>query len=172
MLKALAPDLYLKSFHALDPHALRRRGIRALLVDLDNTLALWRYGRPDPELSRWVDSLRAAGIEPCIVSNARPRRVREFAEALSIPAVWGEFKPRRRAFLRGMELLGATPAETAVLGDQLLTDILGGKRLNLFTILVVPMSPRELLWTRLVRRLERWILARLRREGLLSEPLG
>lgn len=165
------PDLYLKSVYSLDPKALRSRGIRALLVDLDNTLVMWRYGQPGPQEVAWVQSLRSAGIEPCIVSNSRPHRVFACAKALQIPAVADAAKPFGRAFRKAMALLGTSPSETAVIGDQLFTDILGGNRLGLYTILVIPVSERELMWTRLVRRLERKVIKRLQLRGLLKGPL-
>ncbi|HEX6988805.1 MAG TPA: YqeG family HAD IIIA-type phosphatase [Bacillota bacterium] len=170
MLGLLVPDLYLTSIHALDAHALRARGIRALIVDLDNTLVPWSGRETGDDVRAWVHRVRAAGLEPCIVSNNSPRRVAEVAGQLGIPCVPAAAKPRRRAFRRAMERLGAAPQETAVLGDQLFTDILGARRLGLYTILVRPVSERELWWTRQVRRLERWVLARMLRRGLLTGP--
>lgn len=167
---AFKPDLYLKTIYDLDPQALRRRGIRALLVDLDNTLVMWRYGQPGEEEAAWMDSVRAAGIQPCIVSNSRPSRVYACADYLQVPAVADAGKPLGRAFRRAMEILGAAPHETAVIGDQLLTDIFGGNRLGLYTILVVPVSKRELMWTRMMRRIERRLLKSLRERGLLTGP--
>lgn len=170
MWSLLVPDLYLKSIHALDPEALRARGIRALIVDLDNTLVPWGGRETDEALRAWVQRVRAAGVEPCIVSNNSRRRVDEVADPLGVPSVPAAAKPRRRAFRRAMERLGATPSETAVLGDQLFTDVLGAKRLGLYTILVVPMSEHELWWTRQVRRLERRVLAAMMARGLLDGP--
>jgi len=168
----LVPDLYIASIYDLDARALRARGIRGLIVDLDNTLVPWHGSETDEALRGWVRRLRDAGIEPCIVSNARSRRVEAVARQLDIPSVPWAAKPRRRAFRRAMERLGVNPAETAVLGDQLFTDILGAKRLGLYTILVVPVSQREMWWTRQVRRLERRVLAWMKRRGLLTGPVG
>lgn len=170
MLKLLIPDLYIQSIYSLDTAMLRSCGIRGLIVDLDNTLVTWRYGQPDQQLVKWVESLRSDGIEPCIVSNNRVARVQEVGKFLGIPSVGAAVKPRRRAFRRAMEQLGTPPAETAVLGDQIFTDVLGARRLGLYSILVVPISERELLWTQLVRRLERRWLKWLVRRGLVEGP--
>ena len=67
-----------------------------------------------------------------------------------------------------MELLGTKPEETAVLGDQLLTDVYGGNRLGMYTILLIPLSEKELFTTRLVRTFERWLLKYFRSRGMLK----
>lgn len=171
MLKALIPDLYLESIHDLDPERLRRRGIKAVLVDLDNTLTQWRYGQPDATLAAWVQRLRDSGIEPFIVSNNRRHRVQAFVEALRIDGLADAVKPRRAGYRKAMRALKIDdPAQVAVLGDQLFTDILGGNRLGAMTILVRPVSQREMLWTRFVRILERAVMRRLLRDGLLQGP--
>lgn len=170
MLRWLAPDEYLPSVRHLDLRRLRARGIRALIVDLDNTLAPWRGGLPAPEVAAWVEEARRLGMGVCIVSNSWGGRVHEVGQALGVPVVGAAVKPRRSAFLRAMRLLGSDPGETAVIGDQLFTDVLGGKRLGLYTVLVVPLSRREFLGTRLVRRLERWVLRRLEQGGRLAGP--
>jgi predicted HAD superfamily phosphohydrolase YqeG len=61
-----------------------------------------------------------------------------------------------------MDLLGTSPGETAVVGDQIFTDVLGGNRLGLLTILVMPISPKEFISTQLVRKLERMVLRYLK----------
>lgn len=172
VLRWLAPDEYLPSVRHVDLRRLQARGIRGLIVDLDNTLAPWRGGPPSPELVAWVAEARRLGLGVCIVSNNWGERVQAVGRVLGVPVVRGAVKPRRSAFRRALALLGTTPQETAVIGDQLFTDVLGGKRLGMYTVLVVPLSRREFVGTRLVRRLERWVLRRLQRAGWLSEPVA
>ncbi len=80
------------------------------------------------------------------------------AAALGLPAVTGALKPRRGALRRALSVMGTAPETTALVGDQLFTDILGGNRLGLYTILVRPQSRKEFVLTRLVRRVERAVL--------------
>ncbi|HHW74588.1 MAG TPA: HAD hydrolase-like protein, partial [Firmicutes bacterium] len=77
-------------------------------------------------------------------------------------------KPRRRAFRKALQILDLTASETAVVGDQIFTDVLGGNRLGLYTILVTPINDKEFIWTRMIRCLERFVLKRLQRQGRLK----
>jgi uncharacterized protein len=140
----------------IDPVDLAARGMKGVVLDLDNTLAEWRGKEASPAIDLWLGRLRAAGLTACIVSNAATTlRVRRIADRLGLPWVTRAVKPLRRAFLRAMYLMKTTPATTAVVGDQLLTDILGGNRLGMYTILVEPLGPREGISTRLQRPFER-----------------
>jgi HAD superfamily phosphatase (TIGR01668 family) len=144
-------------------------GIKAVLLDLDNTLVEWNNPEPTVELKQWLAAVRARGMQPCLVSNNRGARVSEFAAKVGLPYVSRAVKPRRKGFREAMAKLGVTPAQTAVVGDQLFTDILGGNRSGAYTILVQPLHPRELLWTRMMRRFERPLLRRWHAEGLRPE---
>ncbi|MDD3705135.1 MAG: HAD hydrolase-like protein [Clostridiaceae bacterium] len=77
---------------------------------------------------------------------------------MKLPAVYKAIKPSKTAFRRAMKLMNSVPANTAVIGDQIFTDVLGGNRLGLYTILVAPISDKEFIWTRIIRKLERHIL--------------
>lgn len=166
----LVPDLYVASIFDLDLERLRRHGLRGFILDLDNTLVEWGYPEPTEPLRRWVERLRAAGFRACIVSNNSPSRVQAFARSLSVPGIDKAVKPRRGAYRRAMALMGTGAAETAVVGDQVFTDILGGKRLGLYTVLVAPVSRTEFLGTRLTRMVEGAWLRHLMRRGRLVAP--
>ncbi|MGH2425704.1 MAG: YqeG family HAD IIIA-type phosphatase, partial [bacterium] len=100
-------------------------------------------------------------MQACIVSNNFAGRVRTLAEHLHVPVVIGAVKPTPWAFRKAMKVMGTTPRETALVGDQLFTDILGGNLLGLRTILVDPLSAREFPTTMLVRRIERLVRRRV-----------
>ena len=170
-LEKLAPHEYYSSTLDIDPAELAACGIRGLILDLDNTLAPWKYGVPTPELASWVVSVRQAGIRCHIVSNHGDRRVMLFSRFLGIDGTANAAKPAGKAFRAAMKLMGTAPGETAVVGDQLFTDILGGRRQGCHTILVVPACPMDLGWTRLMRRVERAIFQKLQSRGLVpAEP--
>ncbi len=152
----------------MEPEELRAAGIKAVILDLDNTIVPWRGRTPARELFAWLDRFREADMPICIVSNNGSERVWKFADTIRVPAIPNARKPGRKAFRQALALLGTKPSETAVIGDQLFTDVLGGNRLGLFTILVQPIDQREFIGTRLVRQVERRVLAWLRKRGWLS----
>lgn len=167
MLQILCPDECLASVYDIDLAALRRKGIRALILDLDNTLVSWDRQEVSDELKNWIQKAKSLGFSACIASNGLTERVMSLAQELQVPAIPKAVKPRKRPFRRALALLGATPEEAAVVGDQIFTDILGGNRMDLYTILINPLSQRELRTTRMVRRVERRILDRFSRRGMV-----
>ena len=159
MLNHLRPHRVARRLIDLDCEEMVARGIRGIILDLDNTLSPWRSGVITLEVERWIGRLRDAGLVACVVSNAATAgRVRPVADRLGLPWVTRAAKPLPRGFLRGMRLMGTTPESTAIVGDQLFTDILGGNNLGLYTVLVDPISSQEALITKLLQRpLERWL---------------
>ncbi|HHT42462.1 MAG TPA: YqeG family HAD IIIA-type phosphatase [Firmicutes bacterium] len=167
-MRLLVPDVVFSSVLDIDLADLKRRGIEGLLIDIDNTLVPWGDPRMDQAFIDWVESAKEKGFQVCLVSNALPDRAKSFAELLDIPAVGRAMKPLSRAFRRGMKLLGLQPKKVAVVGDQLFTDVFGGNRLGIYTVLVSPLSKTELGATRFMRRLERGVLRKLVQRGLVS----
>ncbi|MBI3925740.1 MAG: YqeG family HAD IIIA-type phosphatase [Armatimonadetes bacterium] len=149
------PHIVLDHISELDPRILLELGRPAVLVDLDNTLLTWGQQELDPEVTTWVTDGLAAGLKLCMLSNTRSHRAATYAERLGIPYVGRALKPRRGAARNAMKKLGSRPEGTAIVGDQLFTDVLLGKRLGLYTILVKPHNLKEQMWMRMVRRVER-----------------
>lgn len=133
---------------------LLRRGIRGVVFDLDNTLVPYGSCHVPEDVHEWLERFRACGLRGAVVSNALPWRVRGLAQRLGWPAVAGWPKPSPARLRRAMTVLGTTPGTTALVGDQLFTDIWPGNRLGLFTILVEPLDRREFPTTRISRWLE------------------
>ncbi|MEW6308633.1 MAG: YqeG family HAD IIIA-type phosphatase [Bacillota bacterium] len=161
MFEVLRPRDTADSIYHIDLAALKLKGIRGIIFDLDNTLTSWDQGQVLPELVRWFAALRQSGLNAAIVSNNKAARVEQFASALGIPGMAMAGKPRRGSFRKAMQLMGTTAADTAVVGDQVFTDILGGNRLGTHTVLVQPIGTAEFVWTRLMRRLEALVLKQL-----------
>jgi hypothetical protein len=160
--KILVPDIYVKSVYDLDLDELYAKGIRAIITDLDNTLVPWDDPLPNEGLLKWLTQVQNKGFSVYIVSNNSRERVQKFANAFGVPAISKAVKPRRRAFRIACQEMGVTLEETAVIGDQIFTDVLGGNRLGVFTILVVPVSDNEFFGTKIMRMLERFILRKLK----------
>jgi HAD superfamily phosphatase (TIGR01668 family) len=165
----LVPDVICESVFAIDFGQLTNRGIRGLLIDIDNTLVPWGEPQMEEAFVAWVKRAKEEGFALCLVSNAIKNRAQSFAALLEIPAVGRALKPLGRAFRRGMQELGLSPKEVAVVGDQLFTDVLGGNRLGIYTILINPLSRSELGTTKLVRRMECRALDRLAKQGKVSK---
>lgn len=168
-MQILRPAEYHKSIFEIDLERLRQKGYRAIMLDLDNTLVRWNHPDPTPGLQEWLRRVQALGFCVCIVSNNSGSRVSEFAAKVSVPFVPAAAKPRRKGFREAMERFGVSPHETVVVGDQIFTDILGGNRAGAYTILVVPIDPKEFFLTQIVRRVERRVLRYMRRKGLLGQ---
>lgn len=158
MLRLLYPDRHLDSIFDLNPDFLLKMGIRGLITDMDNTLVPWNDRNLTSRLERWIALFRARGIKFFIISNNSRERGGQIAEELGIPALWYAAKPGKKAFRKALQVMQLPPEEVAVIGDQVFTDILGGNRLGLYTILVTPISRKEFFWTKLMRALERVVL--------------
>ncbi|GGE43331.1 hypothetical protein GCM10011391_22680 [Pullulanibacillus camelliae] len=168
MLEKFLPNQHVKNIFEITPEILQEHGIKGVVTDLDNTLVAWDVPQATPELALWFKSMQAAGISVTIVSNNHEQRVRAFSEPLGIPFISKARKPLTRAFQKAIREMGLTKETVVVVGDQLLTDVLGGRRLGVHTILVVPVAQSDGWATRFNRRIERLILAKLRRKGLVD----
>lgn len=169
-LEGFVPDEVVRSVAEIDLDALAARGIEGLVIDVDNTLLAHGTLEIDPERLAWARRA-VKRFRVCLLSNSiSGRRLRWLRELLGVPglAVWNwNRKPFRGGFRRALALTGTAPAHTAMIGDQLLSDILGGNRAGMHTILVTPIHPREFVATRHVnRRLERMIRQRLAARGV------
>lgn len=155
----LSPDLYYRAVRSIDLDELTRSGIDTLLVDLDNTLLPRDTNVVPDELRSWAHTLAERGFRVCLVSNNWHDRVHVVASELGFSLVSKAVKPLPFAFLRALSILGSSRARAAVVGDQLFTDVLGGKLLGMRTILVFPLSETDLPHTLLLRRIESRLLA-------------
>ncbi len=169
MWKRFSPALRIKNLADLKPDYLLARGVKGVLLDLDNTLVEWGQVEVSPATLAWVEEMKKSGLKMCIVSNALKERVKVVGEKLGIPWVCQGIKPRRTPFKKALALLGTAPEETATVGDQLFTDIWGGNRMALYTVWMTPLSTKELFFTRIVRRLERIVAKQLRKKGIISD---
>lgn len=156
--KGLQPDLFVKSIFSLDINWLKNRGIKGVLLDIDNTLITHKQKIPDEKVVELIKFFQKNGIQTAIVSNATKRRVDVFNEKLGLYARYRAFKPSNRGFLKAMSKLKLIPEETAVIGDQLFTDVRGGNRLGLTTILVEPLDVNEPITVRVKRVLEKLLV--------------
>ncbi len=161
-LKRFLPREQVSGVTSINLEALKARGIELLMVDLDNTLLGWKGSELSDEVTHWMAVVHALGFSVCLVSNAAPARLRVQAQRLNVDYVPVARKPSRRGLRKAMKRFRKSPEQTAMIGDQIFADVLAGNRLGVYTILVVPLDLEEQWWMKFVRRLERWVLDRLK----------
>ena len=136
---SLVPDRLFETYEEITPEYLQQRGIRLLLSDLDYTLAPKYVPHPDDRVREWLRRMEEGGVQVMILSNNRSsHRVETFCRELGIPYVGHAQKPRTTGFHRAMEQAGVTAAETAMMGDKLLTDMLGANLAGVLALMVEP----------------------------------
>jgi len=161
LLDRLLPDEELDSIFELDPEWLRSLGKRGIIFDLDNTLGRRGSPRLDERVLQLLKELEGAGFKIGILSNSSRARER-IEEGLGVggrPVYFNARKPRRGGFRQVLAQMGLRPEEVVMVGDQLFTDVLGAKRLGIYSILVRPVDPHEPLAVRLGRLVARALLA-------------
>ncbi|KKO51255.1 YqeG family HAD IIIA-type phosphatase [Paenibacillus sp. DMB20] len=171
MFEMLIPKLRVNTVFDINLEELYKKGYRGIITDLDNTLVGAKAPLATPELVEWFKKVKEIGFQLIIVSNNQLERVSKFATPLDIQYVHEARKPSNAPFRKAMEMMELTHEQTVVVGDQMLTDVYGGNRLGLYTILVMPIAINDEGWlTRLFnRRVERIALTRLRKRGLWIE---
>ena len=159
------PDIYQKSIYTIAYHKLKESGIRFLLFDLDNTLSPTSEKKPTDKLKKFIAELKEE-FEILIFSNSPRKRVMSFAEELNLEAVYLACKPMRMKFDLVLKNYKLQVNEVAIIGDQLLTDIAGGNKVGITTILVNPSSTKVGFFTKWNRHREDKLIQKMRDRGL------
>ena len=145
-MKKLYPNLYLKKVEDITIEKLIKNKIKLLILDVDNTLIDY-YKNLTEEVVNWAKEMKGQGIKLYILSNTNnKRKVKEVAEVLGIPYKYFATKPLKRGFRYVQKQMNIKPENIAVVGDQIFTDVLGGNRCNMFTILVDPIDEQKEYW--------------------------
>ncbi|KNY26717.1 YqeG family HAD IIIA-type phosphatase [Pseudobacteroides cellulosolvens] len=160
MLEKFFPDVIVDKVQDINLDDLRKKGIKGLVLDIDNTLVAQFTMNASEDIKEWIQRVKDMGFLPCIISNASKKRVAAFNTGLDIPAIHRAYKPSPNSYLRAATLLGIKCSEIAAVGDQIFTDIYGGNRINMYTILVKPIDKKEILFVKLKRHVERFVLFR------------
>jgi HAD superfamily phosphatase (TIGR01668 family) len=152
------PDGYAARLEEVDLGGLAGLGVRGIIVDLDNTLVAYRDSVVLPAVARWVAEALRRDFRVVLVSNNWNERVAVIGRQLGVRTVASAMKPLPLAFLRALRVLGTRRDETVVVGDQLLTDVLGAKLMGMHAILTEPISEHGFITTRMMRVVERALL--------------
>ncbi len=161
MSKMLLPDIYAETVFDMDIETLKKRGVKAFVFDIDNTLATYAMPVADDKTKAWLGDLKSAGFGLYIVSNNDHARVEGFAKDADIPYFAKALKPLGKFLRKACRNMDVKPSETALVGDQLFTDIWGGNLMGMTTVLVKPISEVEDGFVKFKRRFERRILKKM-----------
>ena len=154
MKRYITPSWTINSVYDIQPQDLLKRGYEAAIIDLDNTVIAWHT----EERADWISRMTQAGVKIYILSNNKVERVAKVAEPLGIPYKAGALKPRRKNFQLALDALGTSQANTIMIGDQIMTDIIGANRAKMASILVKPIARNDNFYTWANRAIERLAL--------------
>lgn len=140
MITELTADWVFRDVCQMTPEWLCEQGIKAVITDLDNTLAGYSVLEPGQQVGEWIAAIRQKGISIMVLSNNNERRVGAFCNPLGIPYMAKSGKPKPDGILYALNKLGVRPEEAVMVGDQVFTDVRAGKRARVRVALVAPVT--------------------------------
>lgn len=153
-LKKLYPRKIVRSTYSINFKKYYKNGYRGVLFDIDNTLV--PHGEAaDEKAIEFFKKLKEMGFKFCLISNNKRERVKPFADAVGAPFICDAHKPSIDGYNEAMKIIGTDMNETLFVGDQVFTDVFGGNRASLYTILVRPIHKKEEIQIVLKRYLEK-----------------
>ena len=145
-MKKLYPNLYLKKVEDIKIQELMKNKIKLIILDVDNTLIDY-YKNLSESVIQWTKEMKDQGIKLYILSNTNDEeKVKTVSQKLEIPYKHFAMKPFKRGFKYVKKETNIKSDNIAVVGDQIFTDILGGNRCKMFTILVEPIDTKKDYW--------------------------
>lgn len=162
------PDVYQKSIYTINYEKLKYNGIKCLLFDLDNTCIPYVDRTPTKKLKNHFDELQDMGFKVIIFSNSPKKRLEPFKRTLNVDCCPKAKKPRKNKFLKVLKTYNYDLSEVAIIGDQLVTDIYGGNKVGIMTILVNPMSNIDMPFTKIHRYIEKKKINKMTKDGIFK----
>ena len=163
--KKIIPNQHVNTVYEIDYDALLKDDIRALLFDLDNTLIPYDIHVPDERHHAFFKRLKTLGFNVFIISNNHKARIKAFCESLDLPFLASAKKPLKSGFKKALKYLDINSEHVVMIGDQLMTDIYGAKRMKLKAILVNPIKRKSEKWyTKINRKLEKKMLKKAKKK--------
>lgn len=152
------PDEYVGDVFTIDYAELWRKGYRAIIFDIDNTLV--PHGADStPEVDALFSRLHSDGWATLLLSNNNEARISRFNRNIGTLYIAEGGKPSPEGFRRAVEMLGAGADRTLVIGDTTWTDIAGARAVGLASILVKYIGYHRREWKGVRRNIERVLLA-------------
>ena len=152
------PRLYCKNILEVKPEFLKENNIKALILDVDNTLLDFDLKIIDG-LEDWGKTMKENEIKCIILSNSnKETKVKMVADLLGIDYIKFAMKPLKRGFKMAQKKLEIPNENIAAIGDQIFTDVIGANRMKMFSILVKPLAEKDLWMTRFKRPIEELVI--------------
>lgn len=158
-MKNLQPKMYFRTIEDISVKALKKRSVKGLILDIDNTLVPPHTPEADDRAKRFVKRMEEE-FKICIVSNNIYERAEKFADSFPVDFICDGNKPAKKPFLLAIEKLKLEPSEIAVIGDQIFTDVWGANRMNMISVLVNPICDKEGKFVKFKRILEKMVFNR------------
>ncbi len=155
MLQNIYPDKYYNSIFNINLDKLKKENIKGIICDIDNTIVPYDEKIVKKDVKNWLEKVQKKGFKVCLISNGFKKRVKNFEKQLNIPAIGRAIKPRQKAFIKALDILKLKKEEIVVIGDQIFTDVWGGNRMGLKTILVDPLVKKDFIFTKFLRAAEK-----------------
>ena len=154
----LEPDYYFESVFDISYEQFREKKIRGLIFDIDNTLTAFDEEKPSAETAKLLKRLQDMGFKLCLLTNNTKKRLDRFNQDLKLPGFASALKPFTAGIKKAIRQMEVELAQTAIIGDQLLTDIWAGKNAGITTVLVRPVTQRDFAFVRFKRLIENRML--------------
>ena len=160
----LYPKIYLKNVTQITQEIIEKNNIKGFILDVDNTLIDFDK-KILPGAKEWVENIKEQGIKLVILSNSNKKdKVKMVAEKLDIPYLYFAKKPLKTGFKKAQKVLDLNAKNIAVVGDQIFTDVIGANRIKMNSILVEPISRKDIWVTKLKRPIEEYVINRYLRK--------
>lgn len=138
---------------------LKKENVKYIFLDVDNTITGWAEKTVPDSVAQWLEKILANNIKVILISNSGNKRLQKIAAEFSIKYISWAAKPSKRPFAEALKYLDClNKQEVLVIGDQLFTDIWGGNKMGLKTLLVTPRYQKEFFYTKIIRKIERKVL--------------
>ena len=151
----LKPDIKLERITNITPDILKKYNLDSLILDVDNTLSTHHGHIFTDGLTEWLELMNNNSIKLMVLSNSKEKRVKPFAERINLPFISLGLKPLPFGYLRALKAMGSKRKTTAIVGDQIFTDVLGGNLVGVKSILLTPILLESTPGFRFKRKLER-----------------
>lgn len=156
------PNIKLDKITDLSVSILKKYNIDSLILDVDNTLSTHHGQVLTDGLSEWLTNMRKNNIKLTILSNSTSKRLDPFAKKIGLDYISLGLKPLPFGYIRALKVLGSKRKNTAIVGDQIFTDTLGGNIVGLNTVLLTPIKPETSLRFRMKRKVEKFLIKALK----------
>ena len=154
---SLLPKLVANVITDITPELLRSRGVSFLMLDFDNTIIPYTTNEPTAQVAQWFRDMKAAGIDLCVVSNSKKDRVRIFCRKYDLACITNSRKPFGKGIVQAMKLFQARPEHSALVGDQIYTDVVGANLRGVTSILVKSINNHNI-WLKARHVLEKPVI--------------